>query len=310
MEKRKFNLPTQYINSLRVLGRSSNTIISYKSTILSLIRFLADNEEMQMAEIFDINDNDNTINELIKTVNDDTVESYKAYLIKDHEASGANTKIVILKAFYAWLQDRKHIEENYFETERFSVPNRKPMAMNTEEAEKFLTTVATGDSDKDIRDFVIMNLVINTGLRINETLSLTPMMIKRSGNLRYLDIMGKGRKQREITLTDNVFDMLKDYIEQNDIKKDEKIFTITARTVERNMKNYLNKAKMDSKYTPHKLRHTYATMMYGAGVPVEQISEYLGHESINTTMNFYVQTSEDQRKKASESHPLNGKIFR
>ena len=129
-----------------------------------------------------------------------------------------------------------------------------------------------------------------------------------------LTVVGKGDKERSVYLNDACQKALKRYIavRPKDVKDHEALFVskrgtrIGRRTVEMMVKKYITLSGLDpKKYSPHKLRHTAATLMhkYG-GVDIRALQQILGHESISTT-EIYTHVDSEQVKEALQSNPLN-----
>ena len=145
-----------------------------------------------------------------------------------------------------------------------------------------------------MRDYAILTLFLNCGMRLSE---LCGMNLSRL-NLRerVVRIVGKGNKERQIHLNDACVAALEAYLAvrpAEGVKGEHRdaVFLsrqkrrINGRTVELMMKKYLKDAQLnEQRYTPHKLRHTAATLMFSeGGVDVRTLKEILGHEQLNTT---------------------------
>lgn len=182
--------------------------------------------------------------------------------------------------------------------------------MSFDEVQVVLDYIATLGTRPSKRDYTILAIILSSGLRISEALSLKPNMIIRSIDgdevIYSLDVIGKRDKERTTIITENAYDLLHKYIMKHDIEDNEKVFKVTPRTIERNMKGYIAKSSLSSKYTPHKLRHTFATLLYESGVQIEEIGNYLGHTNSNTTRKFYVEMGQKNRTQATKIHPVNG----
>ena len=129
-----------------------------------------------------------------------------------------------------------------------------------------------------------------------------------------MNVIGKGNKERSVYLNESCQKAIAQYIavRPKDAKDKDALFLsergtrIGKRTVEMLVKKYITLAGLDpKKYSPHKLRHTAATLMhkYG-GVDIRSLQQILGHESVSTT-EIYTHVDSEQVKEALEKNPLN-----
>lgn len=152
-------------------------------------------------------------------------------------------------------------------------------------------------------------LFLNCGLRLSELVGIDIDKIKGDT----LSVIGKGNKERTVYLNDACIDAINKYLEvrPKDAKDKKALFLstrktrINKRTVEIIVKNYVKKAGLvDDKYTPHKLRHTAATLMYKHGnVDIRALQQILGHESVSTTQ-IYTHIDDEKLRDAIKSNPL------
>lgn len=188
-----------------------------------------------------------------------------------------------------------------------------------DDSKKLLTVTENDENDENKeRDFAIITLFLNCGLRLSELVGINVQDI--DFNEYKMNVIGKGNKERTIYLNKACIDALKDYISvrpteglKNDSKASNKALflskrkeRISNRMVQYIVERELLKAGLDtSKYSTHKLRHTAATLMYQYGkVDIRALQELLGHESIATT-EIYTHVSNEQVRNAVEDNPLN-----
>lgn len=162
------------------------------------------------------------------------------------------------------------------------------------------------------RNLSIVSLLINSGLRISELVSLNIQDMNILFNQNILVITGKGNKQRIVPinkdeLTKGSLVYLREYYEMRkemDLA-DEGLFLsnknrrITSRGVQLLMKKYINQMDIDKVVTPHKLRHTYATHLIKNNANLRRVQELLGHSSISTTQIYTHVNVEDLREEVS-----------
>ena len=180
---------------------------------------------------------------------------------------------------------------------------------------KKLFNVAINEDDRNKeRDFAILTLFLNCGMRLSELVGINIKDIDFSECK--LNVIGKGNKERTIYLNKACMDAIKNYLDvrpktniksnsENALFLSERRERISNRTVQYIVKQELLKAGLDTnKYSVHKLRHTAATLMYKYGnVDIRALQELLGHESISTT-EIYTHVDNEQIRNAVEDNPL------
>ena len=195
---------------------------------------------------------------------------------------------------------------------------RLPRYLTLEDSQKLLDKTFEDEENKNKeRDFAIITLFLNCGLRLSELVGINIADIKFDD--QKMTVIGKGNKERSIYLNKACIDAIKSYLDvrpKEGVKKDSKnsdksLFLssyrqrISKRTVENVVAKELQKAGLDTtKYSTHKLRHTAATLMYKYGnVDIRALQELLGHQSISTT-EIYTHVDNEQVRNAVESNPL------
>lgn len=295
------NYIREYLEEIEAEGKSKQTVKAGENTMMMFYRWKLNNNTLTVDDISN--------EEILSTTTDD-IRKYKLYMSKIYKPTGANTKLRYIKMFCDWCKKVRIVDVSIYDgIDVFTEPKRKPMAMEEEEVGLLLDYLRKQKTIHGRRDYVAIMTMLSSGVRISELLSITPKKIfvekMEDGNLYGLDIIGKGNKERDTILTEKTYKALQDYILRNNIGENELIFNVEARTIEKNLKKYLKAVGLSDKYTPHKLRHTFATLLYENDVQIEEISKYLGHESTSTTTNFYVKISDKQKRKASRIHPMN-----
>ncbi|MBO4915101.1 MAG: tyrosine-type recombinase/integrase [Oscillospiraceae bacterium] len=217
-------------------------------------------------------------------------------------------KIATIRSFYKYLTLKTHMLENnpVAELESPKVKKSLPRYLNLDESEQLLSSV---DGKNVERDFCIITLFLNCGLRISEVVGLNLTDIRAD----HLLIHGKGNKERVVFLNAACADAINAYLE---IRKtiaaaEPNAFFLSSRrtrisrsTVHELVKRHLSAAGLDSgKYSAHKLRHTAATLMLHSGVDVRTLQELLGHEHLNTT-EIYTHVENEGLRDAAARSPL------
>ena len=179
---------------------------------------------------------------------------------------------------------------------------------------KKLLTVTSDEERNKERDYAIITLFLNCGLRLSELVGININDI--SFDDAKMTVIGKGNKERTIYLNKACLKAINDYLEVRPkigIKPDsikalflsERKERISKRTVQYVVDKELKRAGLDTKkYSTHKLRHTAATLMYQYGnVDIRALQELLGHESISTT-EIYTHVANEQVRNAVDVNPL------
>ena len=252
----------------------------------------------------------------IKSISSLDIDFYIAYLNmnKKYKPTSRARQVASIKSFFKCLHlNLKELDSN--PAVAISSPKlgkRIPKYLTLDESKALLNTVKTTENNKNLdRDYCIITLFLNCGMRLSELISINIKDIRKDT----INIIGKGNKERTIYLNNACLKALDQYIPtrnmQNNIKDTEALFLsergtrISRRTTEYVVEKYIKLAGLDpKKYTPHKLRHTAATLMYKYGnVDIRSLQEILGHDSIQTT-EIYTHVDNPQLKKAVESNPL------
>ena len=298
---------------LTMKNRSPKTISEYHYDLRTFFRYIKVTKHHADEEKFDVLPvNDITLDD-IKSVDLTDLYSFMSYVSRNHNNKAVTRarKVACLKSFYKYLYSKlKIIEYNpAAELDSPKLVKRLPKYLKLEESVKLLESV---DGKKNVaRDYAILVLFMNCGLRLSELVGINISNIRGDT----LTVIGKGNKERTVYLNQACQDAIAAYIvERNKMKviKDPKALFLSERkvrispkTVQYLIKKYIQAAGLDpDKYSPHKLRHTAATLMYKYGhVDIRALQAILGHESIATT-EIYTHVDEDQLRNAVKSNPL------
>ncbi|HWP50970.1 MAG TPA: tyrosine-type recombinase/integrase, partial [Clostridia bacterium] len=166
------------------------------------------------------------------------------------------------------------------------------------------------DLKNSARDYCMLTLFLNCGMRLSELVAINRTDVRDDNTLK---LLGKGNKERIVYLNEACLDAINTYLEDSKKlkRKDDALFTgqnghrLSPRRVEQIIGECLKNAGLSDKgYTPHKLRHTAATLMYRYGnVDVRILKEILGHSNLATT-EIYTHVSSQQLEHAADSSPL------
>ena len=217
-------------------------------------------------------------------------------------------KIATLRSFFNYLTTKAHLLEQNPIKDLDSPKLRKtlPRYLTLDESVELLQSVDGANSE---RDYCILTLFLNCGLRISELIGLNLNDIQGDA----LRVLGKGDKVRIVYLNDACKDALERYLavrrpisgrDENALFLSTRNQRISRSNVHALVKKHLSQAGLDSSaYSSHKLRHTAATLMLQNGVDVKAVQEVLGHEHLNTT-EIYTHIDNESLRVAARANPL------
>ena len=307
--------------SLTYKKKSPNSVDQYNSDLIMFLRYMKYHFKMtDEAEFSNINIKDFTIQDLAK-VKENDIHNFITYLSINRKCGPATCarKISTIRIFFKYLTiTNPLLSENPAQNlETPKLNKRLPRYLTLEDSQKLLNASFNDEKDKNKeRDFAIITLFLNCGMRLSELVGINISDIKFDD--MKLTVIGKGNKERTIYLNKSCIDAINAYLKvrptnpKKDSKNSDKALflssyrqRISKRTVENVVDRELLNAGLDtSKYSTHKLRHTAATLMYKYGqVDIRALQELLGHESISTT-EIYTHVDNDQVRSAVENNPL------
>lgn len=292
---------------------SERTIQGYYEDIRLFLRYIYMNSHSLDCDIEDVDISGFSRDELRKiTVTD--IYNFIFYVADErHNSDKARyRKISSLRSFFKYLEKVVHAVDKD-PTKDLDVPVPKKSLPKFLSLNESLRLLAASDSSDSKRDYCIITLFLNCGVRLSELVGMNIKDIDFTENR--MKVLGKGSKERMVYLNDACIDALRKYLEirtsdpkaQNEpalfISNQRK--RISKRRVQQIVENTLTAAGLDGKgITTHKLRHTAATLMYQYGdADVLTLKELLGHASVSTT-EIYTHLSNDNVRNAVESNPL------
>ncbi len=254
--------------------------------------------------------------ETVKAVNTEDIYQYLFFVTeaRGNSNSAKARKLSSIKGFYKYLvAKRRYFEDN--PAANIESPKQKkslPKYLTLEESLELLDAVKNDkDSKTTARDFAIITLFLNCGMRVSELVGISLNDLDRG--LRSMRVVGKGNKERIIYLNEACKDAIEKYLsvrmavkaKSNALFLSSREQRISVKTVQWMVYKYLDMAGLESKrYSVHKLRHTAATLMYQSGhVDVRVLKDILGHEQLNTTQ-IYTHVSNESMEEAMSKNPL------
>lgn len=305
-----------------IQGHSKKTVDEYYLDLRNFFRYIKmiKGKAPRTAELDEIPIDDLDL-ELVSSVTLSDVYSYMNYLSRDRakhanspstryglEATARARKIAAIRSFYKYLTSKaKLLGENPMQN--LDSPRLKkslPRYLSLDESIQLLESV---DEPNQARDYCILTLFLNCGLRISELVSLNSQDVREE----QLRVLGKGNKERMIFLNEACRAALDDWLEErshqaaadpNALFLSRSHTRVTTAGIHYMVKQRLKKAGLDaSLYSSHKLRHTAATLMLQNGVDVRTLQEVLGHENLNTTQ-IYTHVDNENLRSAARANPL------
>jgi integrase/recombinase XerC len=234
---------------------------------------------------------------LIKDIEFFILRGYVANLFdKEYSKSTIERNIASLKSFYKFLIKKGFLEENPAKQLKF--PRKEKKLFNVFNIDDIFLLLSKPDRSEisGLRDALILELLYATGLRVSELISLNISDIDFTG--KRLRVLGKGKKERIIPLSDYHIDLITDYIKKRNTLCGNKEINgnqlfinkyggrLTDRSVRRILEKYLTLCGLPLYYSPHSIRHTFATHLLENGADLRSIQELLGHSSLSTTEKY------------------------
>jgi site-specific recombinase XerD len=301
-----------YIGTIK--GKSEKTVDEYYLDLRTFFRFLKlyygivpYNTEFTEIPIQDVNIS------LIERVTLSDIYQFLTFCDKERHNSGTTRarKVSCLKTFFKYLCGKTNqLSEN--PTQELDAPKTRRALPKYLTLEQSLELLGAVDGPFKERDYCILTILLNCGLRLSELVSINLRDVDSANDNLY--ITGKGNKQRLIYLNDACKNAISEYLKvrpvEGVIDRDALFISkqkkrISREMVQKMVYKYLQKIGLGQEgYSVHKLRHTAATLMYQHGnVDIRTLQDFLGHENLSTT-EIYTHVSSQKLKDAASANPL------
>ena len=305
-----------------IQGHSKRTVDEYFLDLRNFFRYLKQSRDPSLRDkmLDEISIMDVDL-EFVKNVTLTDIYGYMTYLSRDriqHQNSrnsdyGLNPasrarKIATIRSFYKYLTNKVRLlsENPVKDMDSPKLKKTLPKYLTLDESIQLLDSVKGKNQE---RDYCILTLFLNCGLRISELVGLNLNDIQGEA----LHVLGKGNKMRIVYLNEACNSALKQYLsvrrpitgkDANALFLSTQNERISRSGVHAVVKKRLSEAGIDStQYSSHKLRHTAATLMLQNGVDVRAVQEVLGHEHLNTT-EIYTHIDNEALRVAAKANPL------
>ena len=297
-----------------VRGHSDRTVAAYYMDLKILFRYLKRKRRLVSRDTpfqeIDITDVDL---DFIQDTRIEELYGYQSFSPESGQALSAASRCrrtSSVKSFFNYLTNKRHLLERNV-TQELDMPKRQaslPRYLEESDCEKLLNVC---DGPYAERDYCILMLFMSCGLRVSELVSLNVTDLYED----HLRVLGKGNKERVIFFGDGCREAIDDYLMVRNVvkvqEKDKKALFISqkncrlgVRGVQQMLEKKLLLAGLDAtRYSPHKLRHTAATLMLKNGVDTRALQEVLGHSNLNTTQ-IYTHLDNTALHEAAMANPI------
>ena len=223
-----------------------------------------------------------------------------------------NYFIIALRAFLRYLAK---IDVDTLAAEKIELGDQEARPIKVLDEEQRDRLLGSPDISKieGVRDKALLETLFSTGLRVSELAKLDREQINLDKG--EFGIIGKGRKERLVFLSDAAKEWIGKYLSQRkdnykplfirysgkeDPSRSGENMRLTVRSIERTLEKYVKKAKIPIKATPHTLRHSFATDLLINGADIRSVQEMLGHANISTTQ-IYTHITNRQLKEVHKA---------
>ncbi len=180
-----------------------------------------------------------------------------------------------------------------------------PKFLSEMDATRLVDAVIDRD-EAGLRDHAILETLYSTGMRVSELVSLNLDRVDFISNI--VKVLGKGKKERLLPIGETALKAVKEYVDTREHKSDAVFLNhhgrrLTDRSVRNILNKYILKASIQSKMSPHALRHSFATHLLNAGADLRSVQELLGHVNLSTTQIYTHMTTEKLKNIYNKAHP-------
>lgn len=318
------NIIIDYLEYCNIKNLRPKTIKSYHQTLMLFSKYLE--EELNITDVDKIKKEH--VEEYITFTKERGKYSFssseesinKANLDKRQDIGKEISDVTIngyirnIKAFFTYAEENNIVKKTNIDSVKFLKNTRKAKDQLTDDEYKKLIKSLDLSKFHEFRDYTIINLIFDTGMRLSETLELTIYNVDFSRcTIQLSGDITKGRKDRVVFFSRNMKNILQRWIKFKDVIQDSDLLFPTQRTnrkiepcnFERNFRGYVARAKINKQVTPHVLRNNFARRFLLNNGSIYVLSKILGHSSVTVTEKAYLDvTNEDLRKKYNKYSPL------
>ncbi len=278
-----------FLQELEGGNKSTLTLTAYKTDLKQFFEWLSENDATV------------TIPEQVTRGH---VNEYLAFLSSLGRSGVTRArKLAALKSFFTYMKDEHIIASSPADT--IHMPNKerkRKVVLRTDEYSRMLS-----EAGGNPRDFAILQLFLQTGIRVSELVAITVPDLDRQSHV--LKVHGKGNKERDIPLEKKSVQAVKSYLSVRSESQDQHLFLnysndgLSIRGVRKIVDKYLKKAGITKQISCHGLRRTFGSAKAGKGMNAFQLQKLMGHERITTTI-AYVEIGQEELRRAMEATSL------
>ena len=300
-----------------VRGHSDRTVMAYYLDLKILLRFLKRRRHLVDRSVpFDEIDITDVDLDFIKAIRIEELYRYQSFSPESDQSLSAASRCrrtSTVKSFFKYLTIKRHLMETNvaLELDMPKRPSGLPRYLEENEAERLLQAC---DGPYGLRDYAILMLFLSCGLRVSELVGLNTTDVYED----HVRVLGKGNKERVVYFGEGCREAIDDYLMVRNVEKvpekDQNALFISqkngrfgVRGVQQMVERKLLSAGLDpTRFSPHKLRHTAATLMLKNGADIRALQEVLGHSNLNTTQ-IYTHLDNAALHEAAMANPIGRK---
>ncbi len=289
---------TDFKYYLETQNLSDNTIEAYLSDLYQYEAFLHEYEN---------------IDDVTDITREDISKYIQSLKRKNLSKSSISRKVIAVKEFHKFLKKENVVREDHskhIDTPKHDKP--LPVVLSIDEVNKMISSI-DGNTPLDLRNRAMMELLYACGLRISELLSLRLRDIHFME--KYIDVIGKGDKERLVPIGEMALSALRSYIESarneliGDKKSDLVFFNYKGEEMSRQgffkyIKKLAKECGIEKEISPHTIRHSFATHLLEGGTDLRIVQELLGHEDISTTQIYTHLDKSKIKDMYDHTHPM------
>ncbi len=278
---------------------SPHTVKAYEIDLIQFKRFLSDYGDCAFSNML--------------AIDRQAIKHFVGYLSeKGLSPKSIARKIASVKSFYRYLLKTDQIESN--PAAGLQAPRREqplPKFIQKEVLAKVFLPSEEDDWQTE-RDRTMLELLYSTGIRLSELVALDLEDVEL--DRLTVRVFGKGGKARIVPLGKTAADAIKNYLKERairlkEVKGESPLFIskrgrrISPRTVQSRLKRLFESVSIGSGFTPHLMRHTFATHLLDSGADIRAVKELLGHASLSSTQIYTHLKTEKMKEIFDQAHP-------
>lgn len=292
---------TEYLNYLKVQGKSTNTISAYRRDLTQFLDFI----------------NSKYSNILFQDIDRHIIRDFMAYLDEDLDNTNRSIsrKLTAIKGLFKYSIHHKYLTSNPTLTMKNPKFEKKIPQFFSEKDMELLLSLPDLSSKFGVRNLAILELFYSSGLRISELIILTLTSIDFSRKV--IKVHGKGDKTRMIPVGNKAIEAIEHYLSirgsfVSNFSGDILFLSKSGKPLDRLelssiLSKYLSLVGQKKGFSPHTIRHTFASHLLSNGADLRAIQEMLGHANLSTTEIYTHVTMKDLTKTVNNLHPRSKK---